>query len=113
MNLVARYSHDMADFKDYGDIVEEILKMIIYDGKGIELNTSSFRYKMSCTCPSEEILQMYRELGGEILTMGSDAHTPDKLTDHFDYAAEYLQSLGFKYLASFNKRKPSFVLLGK
>lgn len=113
MNLVARYSHAMADFMDYGDIVEAILKMIIADGKGIELNTSSFRYKMSCTCPSEEILRMYRELGGEIITIGSDAHTPDKLTDHFDYAIEYLQSLGFKYLASFTKRRPSFVPLEK
>ena len=103
----------MADFMDYGDIVEAILKMIIADGKGIELNTSSFRYKMSCTCPSEEILRMYRELGGEIISIGSDAHTPDKLTDHFDYAIEYLQSLGFKYLASFTKRRPSFVPLEK
>ena len=113
MNLVARYSHAMADFMDYGDIVEAILKMIIADGKGIELNTSSFRYKMSCTCPSEEILRMYRELGGEIISIGSDAHTPDKLADHFDYAIEYLQSLGFKYLASFTKRRPSFVPLEK
>lgn len=113
MNLVARYADATADFRDYGDIVEEILKMIIADGKGIELNTSSFRYKMDCTCPSEEILRMYRELGGEILTIGSDAHTPDKLTDHFDYAVEYLQSLGFKYLASFASRRPSFVRLEK
>jgi histidinol-phosphatase (PHP family) len=111
LNLVARYSDNLADFKDYGDIVEAILKMIIHDGKGIELNTSSYRYNMSCTCPSEEILRLYRELGGEIITIGSDAHTPDKLTDHFDVATEYLRSLGFRYLATFRERKPEFVKL--
>ncbi|MCI8284939.1 MAG: histidinol-phosphatase HisJ family protein [Firmicutes bacterium] len=111
MNIVARYCEGAPDFKDYSDICEAILKMIIEDGKGIELNTSSFRYNMSCTCPSEEILRLYLSLGGEILTMGSDAHTPDKIADHFEFAAEYLRSLGFKYLTTFKGRKPSFEVL--
>ena len=113
LNLVARYAEESADFRDYGEYVEAILKMIIEDGKGIELNTSSFKYKMTETCPSKEILTLYRQLGGEIITIGSDAHSPDRLADHFDYAVEYLQSLGFKYLASFRHRRPSFVRLEK
>lgn len=111
LNIVSRYAENDADFNDYGDIVEAIFKRIIPMGKGIELNTSSFKYNMRCTCPSEEILKMYRDMGGEIITMGSDAHTPDRICDHFEYAAEYLRSLGFRYLASFKERKPSFVKL--
>ncbi len=110
MNLVSRYNEgDTPAFGDYGDICEEIFRMIIPEGKGIELNTSSFRYQMSETCPSEDILKMYRSMGGEIITMGSDAHTPDRIGDHFTYAAQYLQSLGFRYVCTFSQRKPSFI----
>ena len=109
LNLVSRYADEDADFRDYGDLVEMIFKKIIPEGKGIELNTSSFKYNMRCTCPSEEILRMYRQMGGEIIVIGSDAHTPDRITDHFDYASEYLKSLGFRYLSTFRQKKPSFV----
>ena len=92
------------------DIVEAILKMIIEDGKGIELNTSSFRYGMGeRTHASSEILTMYREMGGEIVTMGSDAHKPEDLADHFDRAREILTGHGFKYFATFEDRKIKMV----
>lgn len=113
LNLVARYSdQESPAFKEYADIVEAILRMIIEDGKGIELNTSSWRYNMAETCPSKEILEMYRDLGGEIITTGSDAHTPDKITDHFEAAYEYLKSLGFRYVCTFSERKSEFHKLG-
>jgi len=111
MNIVARYSGGSPAFSEYADHCEAILKMIIHDGKGIELNTSSFKYKMETTCPSEDILRMYRSLGGEIISIGSDAHAPDRIADHFDYATEYLRSLGFKYISAFTKRKPEFIKL--
>lgn len=111
LNLVARYAESAPPFRDYADIVEAVLKLAIEDGKGIELNTSSFRYHMETTCPSEEILRMYRELGGEILTIGSDAHTPDVIADHFDECHDYLRSIGFRYLSVFRSRKPEFVVL--
>ena len=108
LNLVARYSQSEPDFKKYSDICEAVLKLAIEEGKGIELNTSSFRYNMKNTCPSEDILRMYLNLGGEIITTGSDAHTVDKLADQFKYAYGYLESLGFKYICTFRKREPLF-----
>ncbi len=111
LNLVSRYAEADADFRDYGDLVEEVFKIIIPQGKGIELNTSSFKYNMRCSCPSEEILRMYRQMGGEIITIGSDAHTPDRIADHFGDAEEYLRSLGFRYTSVFRQRKPDFVKL--
>lgn len=111
LNLVSRYAEEDADFKEYGDIVEEIFRIIIPQGKGLELNTSSYKYGMRCSCPSEEILRMYRQMGGEIITIGSDAHTPDRIADHFAEAAEYLRFLGFRYTSVFRNRKPDFVKL--
>ena len=54
----------------------KILKTVIADGKGIEVNTSSYRYGLSDLTPSRDILKLYWELGGQILTIGSDSHKP-------------------------------------
>ena len=61
------------------DIVAEILRTAIGKGKGIELNTASWRYQLEDLQPRREILRLYRDLGGEILTIGSDAHRPERL----------------------------------
>ena len=68
--------NNIIDDKIFSDEIDEILKMAIYDGKGIEINTSSFRYKLPDLTPSSYILKRYKELGGEIITTGSDSHNP-------------------------------------
>ncbi|MCP4544795.1 MAG: histidinol-phosphatase HisJ family protein [Chloroflexi bacterium] len=91
----------------YADLIRTALRSIVERGKGIEINTSAL-YKgkgMDETCPTIEILRWYRELGGEILTFGSDSHTPDKVGAHFDVALEMARSVGFTRLAGFEKRK--------
>ena len=108
LNIIDHYAPAIAPFEVYSDIIEAILKHLIETGHGIELNTSSFRYNMKETCPSEAILRLYVSLGGEIITTGSDAHYPEHVAYHFKYAYEYLQSLGFKYICTFEQRKPSF-----
>ena len=113
LNIVDRYLYNLRPEEPINpegamEYIEEILKMVIYDGKGIELNTSSFRYGLPILTPSVEILQLYHDLGGEILTLGSDAHGPDYIADHFDYACEVLSSIGFRYVCTFAERKPAF-----
>ncbi len=90
------------------DIVREILRMLIYEGKGLEVNASSYRYGLPILTPSQEILKAYLELGGEILTVGSDAHSPEYIGDHFEILYPLLQSMGFRYLCAFDQMKPSF-----
>ena len=90
------------------DIIEDTLKTIIYDGKGIEINTSSFKYGTGIWLPREEVLSLYRQLGGEILTFGSDSHSPEYFQYHFDEAHELARSLGFKYQCTFKNRTPEF-----
>ncbi len=108
MNIIDRYAPEIAPFEVYGDLIEAILKHLIETGHGIELNTSSFRYDMKETCPSETILKLYRSLGGEIITTGSDAHVPEHVAYNFKFAYEYLKSLGFQYIATFEQKKPKF-----
>lgn len=112
INVIDRYTPRIADSSVYMDLVEEILKIIIADGKGMEINTSSFRYGMGeRTTPTKEILQLYSDLGGEILTIGSDAHKPGDIGYRFDYAVEMIKSVGLKYLATYDQRKLTFVNL--
>lgn len=91
------------------DIIGEILKELIYKGKGIELNTGGFKYGTGHPNPNERILKLYRELGGEIITAGSDAHEPAHLGFGFNKVPEILKSCGFKYYTEFTGRKPEML----
>ncbi len=111
LTIIDRYIGRIYDYKPYMDIIEDTLKTIIYDGKGIEINTSSFKYGTGIWLPRAEVLDLYRQLGGEILTFGSDSHTPEYFQYHFDEAHELARSLGFKYQCTFKNRKPEFYKL--
>ena len=76
-------------------------------GKGIEVNTSSYRYNLPDLTPSKRILKMYYDLGGRILTMGSDTHRIDQLKDHFEEIIIQLKEIGFTELYTFDKMKPN------
>jgi len=111
-NVIDRYASYVADYRPYMDIIEAILKLIITNGKGIEINTSSFRYNMGgVTTPSEAIFKLYQSLGGEIVTIGSDAHYAKHLGYMYDWAVEFMKHNRFRYLTTFEGRKPSFVKL--
>lgn len=91
--------------------VREILKIVIAHGKGIEINTSGLRQNVGECLPSAELLRCYRELGGEILTVGSDAHRACDIKADFDTACEYIKSAGLKYLTRYKDRKPEMIKL--
>jgi histidinol-phosphatase (PHP family) len=88
----------------YADMIRTALRSLVERGKGLEINTSPLRLGQLELCPSLQVLHWYRELGGEILTFGSDAHTPDAIGSCFDVAMEMAQAAGFTRLATFNKR---------
>jgi histidinol-phosphatase (PHP family) len=77
-------------------------------GIGLELNTGGIKSGLKELHPLPAILKRYRELGGEIITIGSDAHTPDHLADHFTRAAALLTTLGYRYYTIYEHRKPRF-----
>ncbi len=93
------YSYDK-----YKDVIDPILTKLIDMEKGIEINTGALRKGMRETNPCKDIIKKYRELGGEIITIGSDAHSIDELAYRVDQAGEILKECGFKYYATFEKR---------
>ena len=110
LDLVKRYApyNKILDDDYFIDIITEILKQVIYDGKGIEINTSCFKYNLPDLTPSKKIIQLYKALGGEIITTGSDAHSTGFLACNFKYIYDYLKDVGFKYVCTFEKMKPLF-----
>lgn len=109
MDLMRRYVDDKSDYFNYSkNDIKSILEYIIKDGKGIEVNTSSFLYKIDGLTPSIDIIKLYYELGGEIITIGSDSHTKERLGSHIKDIKETLKDIGFKYFCSFEKMTPIF-----
>lgn len=86
--------------------IEEILKILIQNGKALELNTSAMRKGLDEFDPGVGILRRYKELGGELITLGSDAHVAKDMTSGFDTAMDALLAIGFRYFAFYQNRKP-------
>ena len=89
-------------------MITDILKYVIADGKGIEINTSRHRYGLKDLTPSRDILRLYRKLGGHIVTIGSDSHKPEHLGAYIDEAKKELKMLGFKEFCTFEKMMPVY-----
>ena len=109
MDLITRYDRaGNYPFEKLKPILTKILKTVIADGKGIEVNTSSHRYGLSELTPSRDILKLYRELGGHMLTIGSDSHKPEHLGAFVDETKQELKALGFQEFCTFDKMKPIY-----
>ena len=116
IDYVVRYGPNRNRFytyEKYADLLEEILRTLIDMGKGIELNTGGFRYGLGHPNPTEEILKRYRQLGGEIITIGSDAHAPDQMAYDFAKVPGLLRDAGFRYFTVFQNRTPRFLPLSE
>ncbi len=96
------------NYFDYSDLIDEILKKVIAKGKGIEVNTKGIP-STGDTLPSKSIIERYKQLGGQIITIGSDAHVSDRVGADCAITAEYLKSIGFEYITRYNNMKPSFI----
>lgn len=109
LDLLSRYDlNGIYPFEKVKDIITEILKIVIQDGKGIEVNTSSYYYKLNDLTPSMNILKLYYELGGKIITIGSDSHKKIQLGSYIDEVKEILKNIGFKYYCTYENMKPIF-----
>lgn len=108
LDLMKRYAYGVYGnykFNDYKEILEEILKKVIENGIGIEVNASGFRNDVKESYPSIDILQLYKNLGGEILTIGSDSHDLENIGNGYLKVIKMLNEIGFKYIYKYNKRK--------
>jgi histidinol-phosphatase (PHP family) len=92
-------------YEEYKEDIDALLLTLITLGKGIEVNTAALRYDLSELHPIKSILCRYRQLGGEIITCGSDAHWQQSICRDIDKGYEYIKEAGFKYISLFEKRK--------
>ena len=93
-------------YRDFSDISDEIMKVLISKGKGMEINTSGVD-RSGDFLPSEPFFRRFRELGGEIVTVGSDAHVPERVGLYVPRALDLLRDV-FGYVCTFEGRKPIF-----
>lgn len=110
LDLLVRYDPaGIYPFEKVKDMIAEILKQAIRDNKGIEVNTSSWHYGLTDTQPSRAILRLYKDLGGKIVTVGSDAHSTKYLGDHIKDAYEILKNeIGINEICTFDHMTPVF-----
>ena len=114
LDYIVRYGPNQNRFysyEKYQDILEAILKKLIEKNVGLEVNTGGYHYGLGEPNPCTAIIRRYKELGGEIITIGADAHAPEKIGYDFDRAAQVLKECGFEYYTVFKERKPEFIRL--
>lgn len=112
LDLIKRYaafSKINVNLMDYREHVERILKRLIEREKGIEINTSGLRQPAKETLPSFELVQLFRSLGGRILTVGSDAHRAEDVGKGLSAALSIAKEAGFARLTLFENRQPRFL----
>lgn len=109
--IIKNYGNVMTkiDYKDFKNLLDNILLSIIRSDKGIEINTSGVRYGLGTPHPNIDIIKRYKELGGKIITIGSDAHKASDLASNYDVAYEMLESSGINEIAVYHNRIPELV----
>ena len=95
------------DIWRYRDQIHEILRRAVEQGKGIEINT----WKGQTLSAWRPVLKLYKDLGGEIITVGSDAHAPAPLALGIREAYQLMEDCGFRYVAVYHQRKPEMIKL--
>ena len=114
LDYVVRYGpnqNQYYSYEKYRDIIDEILRSLVKKDIGLEVNTGGYKYGLGVPNPYKAVILRYRELGGKIVTLGSDAHEPQYLGYQFDKAAELLKECGFTSYYIFHNRKPEEIPL--
>lgn len=109
LDYILRYvpKGHMVDMSQFQDLTDEILRELIVRNIALEVNTSILARGGTEPNPSLAILSRYRELGGSLITLGSDAHVPERIATHFTEVRKLLLSLGFTHYAIYRKQNKS------
>ena len=108
LDMMKRYAyaeHGNYHIEDYRGIIQNILEKIIQRKIGLEINCSGLNHDVNEIYPKVEILKLYRELGGEILTVGSDSQSSKNVASNIEKIMEMLKKMGFQYIYTYESRK--------
>lgn len=107
VNLIDRYARflkEPAEFEDYSYILEKLFETVIKDGKGIEINTSGYRYGMNSFLPNGKVLKLYRDMDGKIITFGSDTHCPSDVLKYYESSLKALLDMDIEEITHYDEK---------
>ena len=105
LDYAVRYGYEKDkyySYEKYRDVLDAILETLIRRDIALEVNTAGYRKGLGFPNPHPDVLWRYRDLGGEKITIGSDAHVPGDVGADFKKTGELLQAIGYRYLTVFH-----------
>lgn len=99
------------DIDRYRKTIEKIFTTLISNNKGIEINTSGLYTDLKKTMPDAQLVKLYKDIGGEIISIGSDAHRAEDVGRGIAQGAQITKDCGFDHVAYFKNHEPVFVNL--
>ena len=113
LDYVVRYGPTRSCYPSnvYAEVIDEILRVLVQKGIALECNTAGLKHGLGFPHPHADIIRRYLELGGEMITLGSDGHQPAHLGYAFDTIGDYLKACGVRYQTVFCNRKPELIPL--
>jgi len=106
LRYIVGENHRSLDIMRHSDLIEEILRQAAHSGKALEINTSGLRQPLGETLPPLPFVKRFRELGGEYVTIGSDAHYAEDLGKGISEGMITAQEAGFSHVTLFQSRTP-------
>ena len=114
LDYIVRYGKTRAAsyrYRNFADVIDPILKLLVKENIALEVNTAGLRKRLGFPNPHPDVLRRYRELGGTLVTVGSDSHKSYSVGFGFEQAAEMIRQCGFTHVCYYEGRKPRFVKL--
>lgn len=102
---------DNFEYKEYKEVLDEILRHLIKHSKSLEVNTAGYKYGLPAPNPGYSVLKRYKEMGGKLITIGSDAHKPEHLAYDFHKAKKLLLAVGYDKHVIYKNREIQFLEL--
>lgn len=99
IDYIIRYGKDyypdyqVMEYEKYSDLFQQIFDELITTGRGLDVNTSGYKYGMNCSHPDVNLLKQYTKQGGTYITFGSDAHRPEHIAYGFEEVYEKIKEL--------------------
>ncbi len=106
LDYIVRYApsgYKLYSYHNFSDVIDEILRKLIEREIALEVNTSGYKNGGTMPNPNGDVIRRYKDLGGECITFGSDAHTPEQLSKYFDDAGKLVWDAGFRRYVTFEK----------